>query len=255
MIIDSKDVLGTFPTEPCVFAACDSKYFVDHASPFINSAHLAGKPCHVHVVNPTQQVFELFEYYKTKVTTPSTLSYNYMDIPDDVDAMKCTYASLRFFILPYLLEKIEKIMVLDIDCMVMKKFRFPEKPCGLFVREPVTYLSDWIKEGTKIAAGIVYFDKSYLDKAKKLIEIINSLPKQMMKSPSNDRIALKGYGQSVSGQETIIFASYTLSAHPKNRQISAVWILRASLPVMSVRAATNSDASLAPNGKKRSTWG
>jgi hypothetical protein len=100
-----------------------------------------------------------------------------MDIPDDVDAMKCTYASLRFFILPHLLEKIEKIMVLDIDCMVMKKFRFPEKPCGLFVREPVTYLSDWIKEGTKIAAGIVYFDNSYLDKAKKLIEIINSLPK------------------------------------------------------------------------------
>ena len=39
MIIDSKDVLGTFPTEPCVFAACDSKYFVDHASPFINSKH------------------------------------------------------------------------------------------------------------------------------------------------------------------------------------------------------------------------
>ena len=177
MIIDSKDVLGTFPTEPCVFAACDSKYFVDHASPFINSAHLAGKPCHVHVVNPTQQVFELFEYYKTKVTTPSTLSYNYMDIPDDPDAMKCTYASLRFFIVPYLLEKIEKIMILDIDCMVMRDFRFPDKPCGLFVRDPVTYLTDWIKEGTKIAAGIVYFDRSYLDKAKKLIEIINSLPK------------------------------------------------------------------------------
>jgi len=176
MNIDSKDVLGTFPTEPCVFAACDSKYFVDHASPFINSAHLAGKPCHVHVVNPTQQVFELFEYYKTKVSNPTTLSFNYMDIPDDPDAMKCTYASLRFFILPYLLEKIEKIMVLDIDCMVMRDFRFPDKPCGLFVRQPVTYLTDWIKEGTKIAAGIVYFDRSYLDKVKKLIEIINSLP-------------------------------------------------------------------------------
>ena len=177
MIIDSKDVLGSFPTEPCVFAACDSKYFVDHASPFINSAHLAGKPCHVHVVNPTQQVFELFEYYKTKVSNPTTLSFNYMDIPDDPDAMKCTYASLRFFILPYLLEKIEKIMVLDIDCMVMRDFRFPDKPCGLFVRQPVTYLTDWIKEGTKIAAGIVYFDRSYLDKVNKLTEIINSLPK------------------------------------------------------------------------------
>ena len=155
MNIELKDISGAFPSEPCVFAACDSKYFLDHASPFCNSAYKADMPCHVHVVNPTEEVFEQCEIYKQKISTPLTFTFNYMDIPDDVDAMKCTYASLRFFILPHLLEKIEKIMVLDIDCMVMKKFRFPEKPCGLFVREPVTYLSDWIKEGTKIAAGIV----------------------------------------------------------------------------------------------------
>tara|TARA_Y100001978_G_C23682621_1_gene429915 strand:+ start:41 stop:472 length:432 start_codon:yes stop_codon:yes gene_type:complete len=80
--------------------------------------------------------------------------------------------------LPHLLEKIEKVMVLDIDSLVMRGFRFPDKPCGLFVREPVTYLSDWIKEGTKIFAGVVYFDRSYLDKSKQLIEIINSLPQE-----------------------------------------------------------------------------
>ena len=177
MNIELKDITGTFPSEPCVFAACDSKYFLDHASPFCNSVHKADMSCHVHVVNPTEEVFEQCKIYKQKISTPLTFTFNYMHIPDDVDAMKCTYASLRFFVLPHLLEKIGKIMVLDIDCMVMRKFRFPEKPCGLFVREPVTYLSDWIKEGTKIAAGIVYFDKSYLDKANKLIEIINSLPK------------------------------------------------------------------------------
>ena len=100
-----------------------------------------------------------------------------MDIPEDPDQMKCIYASLRFFILPHLLEKIEKIMVLDIDCMVMRDFEFPKTPCGLFVRKPVTYLTDWIKEGTKIAAGIVYFDNTFIDRSKKLVEIINSLPK------------------------------------------------------------------------------
>ena len=50
-----KDITGDFPSEPCIFAACDSKYFMEHASPFINSASLAGKPVHIHVVNPTDE--------------------------------------------------------------------------------------------------------------------------------------------------------------------------------------------------------
>ena len=177
MNIELNNIYGDFPNEPCVFAACDSKYFVDHASPFINSAHKVGKPAHVHVVNPTNQVFDLVKRYKEKISTPLSFTYNDLDIPEDPDQMKCIYASVRFFILPHLLEKIEKIMVLDIDCMVMRDFEFPKTPCGLFVRKPVTHLTDWIKEGTKIAAGIVYFDNTLIDCSKKLIEIINSLPK------------------------------------------------------------------------------
>ena len=50
MNIELNNIYGDFPNEPCVFAACDSKYFVDHASPFVNSAHKVGKPAHVHVV-------------------------------------------------------------------------------------------------------------------------------------------------------------------------------------------------------------
>ena len=137
-------------------------------------------PCHVHIVNPSEEVLKQCEIYKQKISTPLTFTYNYMDIPEDSDAMKCTYASLRFFVLPHLLEKIEKIMVLDIDCMVMKSFIFPENPVVFFVRQPVTYLTDWIREGTKIAAGIVYFDKSYIDKTKKLIEIIKLSTKDLV---------------------------------------------------------------------------
>ena len=174
MNIESKDIYGDYPTKPCVFAACDSKYFIDHAGPFINSAHKSGKPVHVHVINPTKEVYADIEFYKEKISTTMTFTFNDMDLPEDQDQKKCIYASLRFFVLPFLLEKVQKIMVLDIDCLVMKDFKFPTKPCGLFVRQPVTYLTDWIREGTKIAAGIVYFDKSYLDKTKKLIEIINS---------------------------------------------------------------------------------
>ena len=177
MNIELKDITGDFPSEPCIFAACDSKYFMEHASPFINSVSLAGKPVHIHVVNPTDECIVEANRLKELASSPVTYTYNELELLDDPDKMKCIYACLRFFILPHLLEKVEQVMILDIDSVVLRNFRFPDKPCGLFVKEPVTYLSDWIKEGTKIAAGIVYFDNSYLDKAEKLIEIINSLPK------------------------------------------------------------------------------
>ena len=67
MNIELKDISGDFPTEPCVFAACDSKYFMDHASSFCNSAYKAGMPCHIHVVNPTKEVYEHCNIFKQKI--------------------------------------------------------------------------------------------------------------------------------------------------------------------------------------------
>ena len=52
-------VYGELPLSPCVFAACDSSYFMEHATSFIYSAGIAGKDVHIHVINPTQQVFNL----------------------------------------------------------------------------------------------------------------------------------------------------------------------------------------------------
>lgn len=202
MNIDLKDITGTFPSEPCIFAACDSKYFLEHASSFCNSAYKVGMPCHIHILNPSKEVFEKCDIYKQKIFTPLTFTFNYMDVLDDLDQMKCIYACLRFFMLPHLLEKVEKVMVLDIDSVVMRGFKFPDKPCGLFVREPVTYLSDWIKEGTRIFAGVVYFDKSYHDKVEKLIEIINSLPMKWY----IDQVALnKLFTEHIDSEDLFVF--------------------------------------------------
>lgn len=187
MNIELKDITGDFPSEPCIFAACDSKYFMEHASPFINSVSLAGKPVHIHVVNPTDECIVEANRLKELASSPVTYTYNELELLDDPDKMKCIYACLRFFILPHLLEKVEQVMILDIDSVVLRNFRFPDKPCGLFVKEPVTYLSDWIREGTMINAGIVYFDRSYLKQVNQLIEIINSLPMEWYV----DQVALK----------------------------------------------------------------
>ena len=82
MNIESKDITGTFPSEPCVFAACDSKYFMDHASSFCNSAYKAGMPCHIHIVNPTEEVHEHCDIFKQKIfTLPNVVRscYGYVD--------------------------------------------------------------------------------------------------------------------------------------------------------------------------------
>ena len=48
---------GEVPTSSVVFAACDSKYFMEHASAFIYSANEICKDVHVHVINPNDDVF------------------------------------------------------------------------------------------------------------------------------------------------------------------------------------------------------
>ena len=177
MNIELNNIYGDFPNEPCIFAACDSKYFMEHASPFINSSTLSGKVVHIHVVNPTDECIAEANRLKELASSPVSYTYNDLDMPNDPDQMKCIYACLRFFILPHLLERVEKVMILDIDCVILKSFGFPNKPCGLFVKEPVTYLDEWTEKGTMINASSVYFHRSYIDKAKKLVEIINSLPR------------------------------------------------------------------------------
>lgn len=150
------DLYGELPTSPVVFAAADKKYFEDHASSFVYSADAAGKDVHIHVINPDEDTFSLACILNATTKVRTTFSFEDSAIPDNPDMRRTYYACLRFFVLPIIVQHAKKVLVLDIDCMVMRPFDFPEKSVGYFPREPLPGTTGWEQAGTRAAAGAVY---------------------------------------------------------------------------------------------------
>lgn len=157
---------GEMPTSPVVFAACDKKYFEDHASSFVYSADAAGKDVHIHVVNPDEDTFSLACLLNATTNVRTTFSFEDTKVPDHQEMRRTYYACLRFYVLPLIVSHAQKVLVLDIDCMVMRPFDFPTKPVGYFPRKPLPGTTGWEQQGTRAAAGAVYV--SSLEVAKEI---------------------------------------------------------------------------------------
>jgi hypothetical protein len=179
---------GEMPTSPVVFAACDSKYFLDHAAPLIYSASEIGKKdVHVHIVNPTDEAISLAGVLNATTKQRVTYTYNDMEFPDWTPEMiRAYYASLRFLVAPHILQTCGAMLILDIDCMVMNEFDYPTKPIGYFPRESLPGTVGWEAEGTKVAAGAVYYHKNAFEVAAGVADELSKLPLQWF----NDQIAL-----------------------------------------------------------------
>ena len=177
---------GEVPLEPVVFAACDAKYFMKFAPAFVESiSQNTSHATHIHVTNPTEEVFALAAY----LTTRGKVTYTFDE--DDLsqytpEQTRALYASMRFLIAPFLLQHAKQLMILDIDCMVMEDFNFPEKPVGYFPREPLPGTVGWEAEGTKCAAGCVYFHADALNVCNGVSETLGGLDLRWF----NDQIAL-----------------------------------------------------------------
>lgn len=182
-------IYGELPTAPVVFAACDSKYFMDHAGPFLYSASENGFCVHIHVVNPTDEVLSYAAILSSTSPTHTTFTFHDADLsPLNQDQERAYYACTRFQIAPHLLKFAEQMLILDIDCLVMKQFKFPDKPVGYFPREPLPGTVGWEQMGTAVAAGAVFFDKSAEEVCKAVAKGLESLPLQWF----NDQVALNG---------------------------------------------------------------
>ena len=162
---------GEVPTTPVVMAACDSEYFMRFAPAFVSSIDRNTKfDAHIHVVNPTDEVFALACVLNSRVSNQITFTFNDLDLASlgkdfkssgatNRPEVRAYYASLRFLVAPFLLQHAGQLLILDIDCMVMNEFEMPTKPVGYFPREPIKGTVGWEAEGTKCAAGCVYFHK------------------------------------------------------------------------------------------------
>ena len=195
---------GELPTSPVVFAACDSKYFLDHAGPFVYSADERGFDVHIHVVNPTDEVLSYAAILASTVQVRLTYTFNDEDLSNvSGDALRAYYACARFAVAPMILNTAGKILILDIDCLVMNKFEFPKEPIGYYPREPLPGTVGWEAEGTKVAAGAVYFDKEAMNVCNAVAETIGGLPLKWF----NDQIALNHVFSQVPEQFTHKFDS------------------------------------------------
>ena len=175
---------GELPRESCVMAACDSKYFLEHGLAFVKSASDNNKHVHIHIINPTEEVFSFGCILQGLAKTKVTYTYNDFEFTEQwTDENKRTlYACLRFLIAPVMLQAVkEKLTILDIDSIIMSDFKTPmTKRVGYFPREPLPGTVGWEAEGTKVAAGIIFYKKNKmtLDIAREVAAKIRELPMQ-----------------------------------------------------------------------------
>lgn len=152
---------GEVPLSPVVFAACDSKYFIEHGPAFIYSAADVGLCQHLHIINPSNEALALAGILQATSSSRTTYTFEDRDFTGwSVDAERTYYACARFLVLPTILRYAGKVLVLDIDGMIMAPIEFPKTPCGYFPREPLPGTTGWEAEGTRVAAGAVYLDSS-----------------------------------------------------------------------------------------------
>jgi hypothetical protein len=178
-----KDLVGTemgdIPTYPVLFASCDDKYFMEHAGPFVFSAAEHGHDVHINIINPKPETITYASYLQAMIDTRLTFTQNSFNIDDDVDpeVVRVNYACSRFFLAPQLLSYCKKLLILDIDCLIMKPFEFPERPVAFFPRTDNTgAANEWEQRGMKVAAGAVYFDERAGNVCVQVAKTIESLP-------------------------------------------------------------------------------
>ena len=197
MELSESNIYGELPTTPVVMAACDSNYFIKFAPAFVSSMNhnlenIKGHTTpdvHIHVVNPTEEVLALASYFHFRSSRKITFTFNDVDLSklgSDQEA-RAYYASLRFFVAPTLLKYCFELLILDIDCISMGNFRTPDNyDLGYFPREPLEGTVGWEQEGTKVAAGCVYFSKNAMNVCEAVAKTLHGLPLKWF----NDQIAL-----------------------------------------------------------------
>ena len=158
---------GEAPTSSVVFAACDSKYFMEHASAFIYSANEIDKDVHVHVINPNDDVFSLACFLNATTDVRVTYTFNDYEVSSNTEEARTLYACLRFLVLPKLIESAGEVLTFDIDCILMREFDFPKEALGYFPRKCFGD-TEWQRKGTRILAGVFYACKKSLKVCKEI---------------------------------------------------------------------------------------
>jgi len=157
-------IVGEIPQEFCCFASADSVYLHEHAPALLSSAIVSGNNLHLHVINGTYDdwlfLHELSRHAEGKI------KFTYTSEDTDISKLSAeerrVYYSCNRFIAAgqILLNDGGPFLIIDIDCLLMKKIEQPQEDIGLFLREPFQNANQWETLGSHVAAGVVYYSRS-----------------------------------------------------------------------------------------------
>jgi hypothetical protein len=173
-----------------LFTACDPVYLKLHAPALVASAAVACNNLHLHVINAGGEEIDFLHYLSDKWFEMTSASFSFSGDPQFVeaddskfknwpDAQRTVYACERFVKIVDIMEhdSQEDYLIIDTDCLVMSHIEKPgDDQVGLFLREPLPQTQGWENQGTRVAAGVVYYSHEAIDFARKVRQRIKQGP-------------------------------------------------------------------------------
>lgn len=180
-------ILGDIPTEFTTLVSCDPIYLRTHGPAFAASAGLTKNQIHLHIINPGSTDVIFAQDLRTKMETVCGSTVDRMTIsieqtnlvdamgyPLSAEARRTYYACNRFLVADQLFDRgSSSLFITDIDSLLMKPIDEPKAEIGLFLRDHIPGTMGWEAQGTKVAAGAVYYNKSHAWFAKEVAKIIH----------------------------------------------------------------------------------
>jgi len=181
------NISGSIPNTFVAMTSCDMTYLRDHGPAFTASVAKAGNSCHIHTVNPSpnyhfskieryfKNAFEKLRINETQNITFTTSKFNIRKLSNE--EIRTYYACSRFLVAERLLHfGCNSLFITDIDCVFMFRVDPPNTDLGIFLRNSLPGTVGWESEGTKVAAGAVYYSEKMLYFAQEVATTIMENP-------------------------------------------------------------------------------
>lgn len=167
-----------------LFASCDPTYLNMHAPALVASAAVAGNNLHLHVINAEQEQQDFLQYLqdKWKGMTDASFSFSWnhqFTFHDNSEQQRTIFACDRFVSIVTAMERNpeEDYLIVDTDCLIMKHIKKPDDDqVGLFLRDPLPGTVGWENQGSRVAAGVVYYSHEALQFARRVMRRIKQGP-------------------------------------------------------------------------------
>jgi len=170
-----------------LFASCDSVYLNQHAPALIASAAYAENSIHLHVIQPKHEDFEFLDHlssrYNKIVGWPQS-EFTYSTAPmwteaKESESRRTVYATDRFLsVMTQMIARPDQYLIIDTDCLIMKHISESDLhgDVGLFLRDPLPGTVGWEAQGTRCAAGAVYYSSRSIEFAQAVAKRIRQGP-------------------------------------------------------------------------------